>query len=72
LLFGGDLNGDFHAYDGRTGKLLWTDHVGLAMAGGVVSYRAGGRQYIAVAAGLKSLNWPVTAGTARIVIYRLP
>jgi len=72
LLFGGDLNGDFHAYDGRTGKLLWTDHVGLAMAGGVVSYQAGGRQYIAVAAGLKSLNWPVTAGTARIVIYRLP
>jgi alcohol dehydrogenase (cytochrome c) len=72
LLFGGDLNGDFHAYDGRTGKLLWTDHVGHAMAGGVVSYQAGGRQYIAVAAGLKSLNWPVTAGTARIVIYRLP
>lgn len=72
LVFSGDLNGDFSAYDGRTGKRLWRHHVGQAMAAGVVSYEAGGRQYIAVAAGLKSPNWPTTTGTARIVIYRLP
>jgi glucose dehydrogenase len=72
LVFCGDLNGDFSAYDGRTGKQLWTHHIGQAMAAGVVSYQAGGRQHIAVAAGLKSQNWPVETGTARIVIYRLP
>jgi len=72
LVFCGDLNGDFSAYEGRTGKRLWTHHIGQPMGAGVVSYEAGGRQHIAVAAGLKSLNWPVTTGTARIVIYRLP
>jgi hypothetical protein len=42
------------------------------MGAGVVSYEAAGRQHIAVAAGLKSPNWLLTTGTARIVIYRLP
>ena len=72
LVFCGDLNGDFSAYDGRTGERLWRHHLGEPMGAGVVSYEAGGRQYIAVAAGLESLNWPLTPGTARIVIYRLP
>jgi alcohol dehydrogenase (cytochrome c) len=72
LVFCGDLNGDFSAYDGRTGKRLWRHHIGQPMGAGVVSYEAGGRQYIAVAAGLKSPNWPLTTGTARIVMYRLP
>jgi len=72
LVFCGDLNGGFSAYDGRTGKRLWRHHIGQPMGAGVVSYEAGGRQYIAVAAGLESPNWPLTRGTARIVIYRLP
>jgi len=65
LVFCGDLNGDISAYDGRTGNRLWRHHNGRPMGAGVVSYEAGGRQYIAVAAGLESPNWPLTAGTAR-------
>jgi alcohol dehydrogenase (cytochrome c) len=72
LVFCGDLNGDFIAYDARTGKQLWKHHIGEPMAAGVISYESGGRQYIAVAAGITSPNAQVTAGTARIVIYRLP
>jgi alcohol dehydrogenase (cytochrome c) len=72
LVFCGDLNGDFSAYEASTGKRLWVHHIGQPMLAGVVSYRAGGRQYIAAAAGLVSVNFPVTPSSARIVIYRLP
>ena len=39
------------------------------IGGDIVSYEAGGRQHIAVAAGLKLPIWPVNTTTARIVIF---
>jgi alcohol dehydrogenase (cytochrome c) len=71
LLFSGDLNGRFNAYNARTGKRLWSDNTGQPMGGGVVTYQAGGRQYVAVAAAIKAPIWPIKAGTARIIIYGL-
>ncbi len=72
LVFSGDMNGVFSAYDARTGRRLWSDRTGQPIGGGVVSYEANGRQYVAVAAAMKSAIWPVKAGTARIIIYSLP
>ena len=72
LVFTGDLNGDVHAFDAKDGRELWHIATGKAIGGGVVSYEAKGKQYVAVAAGLNSGIWPVKGGSARVVIYALP
>ncbi len=51
LLFGGDLNRRFRALDQETGEVLWETILNSRITGGAISYEAGGRQYIAVAAG---------------------
>ena len=51
LLFSGGREGYFFALDARNGSLLWKATVGGTVASGPMSYSAGGRQYIAVAAG---------------------
>lgn len=71
LVFCGDLNGRFSAYNGRTGQRLWSNNTGQPIGGGVVSYQARGHQYVAVAAAMKAPIWPIEAGTSRIVIYGL-
>jgi len=68
----GDLNGDVLALDAESGKMLWHDPTGAAIAGGVITYQSAGRQRIAVAAGMTANNWPLPKTTARIVIYGLP
>lgn len=72
VVFTGDLDGNALAYDAATGKELWRTPTGKAIGGGVISYDAGGKQYVAVAAGMNSPIWPVKGGTARIVVYGLP
>jgi alcohol dehydrogenase (cytochrome c) len=72
LLFTGDLNGTVLALDARTGRVLWFDTTGQAIGGGITPYASGGRQYIAVPAGLNSPIWPVTGGPARVYVYGLP
>lgn len=42
-----------------------------ASGGGIVTYRAGGRQLIGVASGMKSPVWPGGADQSRIMIYGL-
>jgi alcohol dehydrogenase (cytochrome c) len=51
LLFSGGREGYFFALDARTGDLLWKAAVGGGVASGPMTYSAGGRQYVAVAAG---------------------
>jgi alcohol dehydrogenase (cytochrome c) len=72
LVFTGDLDGNAIAYDAITGRELWRHATGKAIGGGVISYLAGGKQYVAVAAGLNSPIWPVQGGRARVVVYALP
>jgi alcohol dehydrogenase (cytochrome c) len=55
-----------------SGKLLWRKPAGGAIGGGVITYAAGGKQRVAVAAGLNSPIWPVRGGPARVVVYALP
>jgi alcohol dehydrogenase (cytochrome c) len=72
LVFTGDLDGQVLAYDAESGKLLWKDATGKAIGGGVISYLAGGKQCVAVAAGLNSAIWPVKGGPATLIVYALP
>ena len=51
LLFVPDPRGWLRAYDARTGKELWKHNNGQGHNGGIISYRAKGKQYIAVATG---------------------
>jgi alcohol dehydrogenase (cytochrome c) len=72
LVFTGDLNGDVLALDAGTGNVVWRDSTTAPIGGGVITYQTGGRQRLAVAAGMNSLVWPVKKTTARIVVYGLP
>jgi alcohol dehydrogenase (cytochrome c) len=51
LVFNGEGNGKFAAYDAKTGKQLWSFHCGAGVNAPAVSYTVNGKQYIAVAAG---------------------
>lgn len=51
LVFAGEGNGWFKAYDARTGKMLWKFQCGAGVNAPPVSYSVNGKQYIAVAVG---------------------
>ena len=72
LVFTGDLNGDVLGLDAETGSVVWHDSTDAPIGGGVIAYQSGGRQRIAVAAGMNSRVWPVKTTTARIVVYGIP
>jgi PQQ-dependent dehydrogenase (methanol/ethanol family) len=50
LVFAGEANGRFRAYDARNGKVLWTFQAGAGVNAPPSSYAVGGKQYIVVAA----------------------
>jgi alcohol dehydrogenase (cytochrome c) len=51
LVFGGDVNGRFRAFDDKTGKVLWETNLGSPVSGYPVTFAVGGKQYVAVTAG---------------------
>jgi PQQ-dependent dehydrogenase (methanol/ethanol family) len=51
LVFAGEGNGWFKAYDANTGKVLWQYQCGAGVNAPPTSYSVNGKQYIAVAAG---------------------
>ena len=51
LVFTGEGNGRFRAYDARNGKVLWTFNAGAGVNAPPSSYSVDGKQYIVVAAG---------------------
>ncbi len=52
LVFIGDLDRYFKAFDTETGEVLWQTRLGAPLHGYPVSYEAGGKQYIAVPTGI--------------------
>jgi alcohol dehydrogenase (cytochrome c) len=73
LVLTGELTGDFLVLDARTGEALYRFNTGGPMGGGVVTYQAGGRQYIAAASGSPSNFWTLrNAGSPTIVVFGLP
>jgi alcohol dehydrogenase (cytochrome c) len=55
LVFVPDASGILHAYDATSGQELWSHNDGIGHVGGIISYSAGGKQFIAVEAGWGSL-----------------
>jgi glucose dehydrogenase len=51
LVFTGEGNGWFRAYDSGNGKILWSFQAGAGVNAPPSSYTVGGKQFIAVAAG---------------------
>ena len=51
LVFNGEGNGLFRAFDAKTGKMLWEYQCGAGVNAPAVSYMVRGKQYVAVAAG---------------------
>ena len=54
LVFGGDNNGRFKAWDQETGEVLWEINLGSAVTSFPISYAVDGKQYIAVGTGTAS------------------
>ncbi len=71
VTFAGDLGGNFLVFDSRTGAIVHKAQAGGAMAGGVVTYEVGGRQYVAFAAGNISRNAFGDIGMPSVVIMAL-
>lgn len=70
LVFNGEGNGDFSAFDAKTGARLWTFHCGAGVNAPPISYEIAGKQYIAVAAGGSQI-WGFRQGGA-VVVFALP
>ena len=51
LVFIGEPNGKFNAYDAATGAVLWSTDTGAGVGAPPMSYVVNGRQFVAVATG---------------------
>ena len=71
LVFTADLGGTVYAFNADDGRVAWQKLVGQSIGGGIVSYLAGGRQRIGVAAGMRSPLWPGASQSSRIIVYGL-
>jgi len=81
LVFGGDVNRRFRAYDQETGEVLWEQIMPAQVGGFPVSYAVDGRQYLAVPVGAMLLSGgyismtpelsPPAGGNA-ILVFALP
>lgn len=54
LVFNGDVFGVVRAYDAESGEELWSFNTGSGIRSGLVSYAAGGEQYLLVPSGFGS------------------
>jgi glucose dehydrogenase len=55
LVFAGEGNGDFSAFNAQSGALLWRFNCGAGVNAPAISYEIDGKQYVAVAAGGSAL-----------------
>jgi alcohol dehydrogenase (cytochrome c) len=70
LAFTGEGNGNFNAYESRTGKLLWQFNAGAGCNAAPMTFTHGGEQLIAVACGGNfQLSYPL--GDA-VMVFGLP
>ena len=71
VTFVGDLGGMLYAFRSSDGELLSRIDTGGAIAGGVITYQAGGQQYLAITSGnVSRTTWPTASGIPTVIIYR--
>lgn len=56
LVFHGEPDGNFQAYDGKTGELLWQWQTGAGADAPAITYEIDGTQYVAIAVGGVSIQ----------------
>ena len=66
VVFMGEGNGDFSAFEATTGKKLWSFYCGAGVNAPPISYAIDGKQYIAVAAGGSQI-WGFRTGDSVLV-----
>jgi alcohol dehydrogenase (cytochrome c) len=71
VTFAGDLGGFLYVFDSKSGAVVHKVQTGGALAGGLVTYEAGGRQYVAFADGNISRNAFGALGMPSVVIMAL-
>ena len=54
LVFGGDANGRFRAFDQTSGEVLWEINLGSPVTGFPISFAVDGRQYVVASTGTSS------------------
>jgi len=64
VFHGNQAEGTFQAYDGKTGKVLWSFRAGARWGQSPISYSFGGKQYIAIIASSAAANTAVAANAA--------
>lgn len=57
VVFTGGVNGDFTAYDAKSGNVLWHYATGMTIQAPASTYVVGGKRYIAIAAGPAGVNF---------------
>ncbi len=72
IVMTGDNAGNFLVFESDTGKILRKEPTGGAIAGGVVTYARGGKQYIAFTSGNVSPTAFGSVGRPSIVVMSLP
>ena len=75
LVFMGEANGYFRAYDAATGKVLWSFQTGANVGASPMTYEVDGRQYVAVATGASPDDAPVPRGGrpgGALIVFALP
>lgn len=80
LLFQGDLEGNFNAYNADTGDKLWSQQVQGGIMAAPISYEIDGEQYVAIMQGWGGDSGLVLGGlvgqfnienTSRVLVYKL-
>lgn len=81
LLFWGDMNRRFRAFDAATGKVLWQTIVGGIVTTSTITYAVGGRQYVAILTGdgqsgtagpIGITKMPAVRGHNAVYVFALP
>lgn len=71
VTFVGDLGGALYAFRSTNGELLSRIDTGGAIAGGIITYKANGQQYLAITSGnISRTTWPTASGIPTVVLYR--
>jgi len=68
VLFTGDLNGEFLVLNADDGKELYSFNTGGPIAGGIITYERGGKQYVAVTSGNSGGSIPLK-GSPTVVVF---
>ena len=77
IVFSGNHDGEFAAYDARTGEKLWSSPTQAKVVAAPSTYMIGGEQYVAILVGARGLpgaqvrTSAVSANNSRILVYKL-